>query len=300
MEKLIQLAQQILEKLADFFDILDLSFFISGAMVLAASYVLLQHGVGAKDLARAVAEMSLFFMVVSCYVLGLISFAFGRSLRRRFIDPLIHPRPVTSTFWPAEEAHGILARPPFDRYQAVVAAKGQDRHLTYAIYTRLWVELRQNVALKESYTLLRRYWVMSATFDGIAVSLVFWAMVAIVAAFHVDISHPDQAHAPDLVRVVVCGLASLSFVVLAFPCFREASRFQQSQVEELVATMAWLQDQPEGSKARPRPADPRGKERAEDGGAPTAQGGEQLSAVVEAAQIVVEGRQMGGTAVAER
>lgn len=238
MEKIADLAKQILEKLVDFFDILDLSFFVSGAMVLVGCLLLLKTVDGPQP--NWDSSMQFAAVVLACYLLGLMSFAAGRSIRRwfgRFM--FLGSDSVADWLYPAVLHHDLLSRDPLTAYAAHAdLLKRRDPSLANSIYTRLWVELRQRDALKASYALLRRYWVLSATYDGMAVSLLYWCVVAVI----VTINGYFDGVSEHLGEWGVSGVLILLFLYLSRSCFAEAKRLQRYQVVEIVATLAYLQE----------------------------------------------------------
>ena len=94
----------------------------------------------------------------------------------------------------------------------------------WRLYERLWVDLRESPSHAASFTLLNRYWVMSATYDGVAVSCLLWALAVVVA---------------PLIKNG-CGNAALSllFVIAACLAFWQGLNYFRFQIFELIATLA--------------------------------------------------------------
>ncbi len=55
--------------------------------------------------------------------------------------------------------------------------KSYSRRVMRGLYTRLWVEIRNQPQLSDSLKLLNSSWVRAATYDGLGVALVLWAVV---------------------------------------------------------------------------------------------------------------------------
>ncbi|MEI9809714.1 MAG: hypothetical protein WDO16_18660 [Bacteroidota bacterium] len=70
-----------MQKIADFFDLFDLSFIVSGVISSSAVFfILYQNGIalpGFTDLSG----LQVFFLIVNCYVAGLISWMLGKRIR---------------------------------------------------------------------------------------------------------------------------------------------------------------------------------------------------------------------------
>jgi hypothetical protein len=75
---------ELFGKIASFFDVFDLSFFVSGALCLGAiSYWFNLSGFQSPFLLNN--WMRFFELIIICYVLGLITFTSGRWLRKGFV-----------------------------------------------------------------------------------------------------------------------------------------------------------------------------------------------------------------------
>lgn len=240
MNQLPDLVQKILERLVDFFDIFDLSFFVSGAMVLAGSLYLLQF-VSSTWTGFPVPEWGTGFtfgaVVLACYLLGMIAFATGRWLRGTWALRSLKTQSTGKLVWAAVKRHQLLGAEVYSVYRGQLPQGEEVSEAEVAnggaFYTRLWAELRQSDVLKPSYILIRRYWVMSATYDGLAVALIFWMFLALITAV------PTFDGAYDIRLGFLCLSLLGLFFFLAYACFREANRYQRYQVEEIVATLAY-------------------------------------------------------------
>jgi hypothetical protein len=235
-------ARPLTQKLADFLDLFDLSFLVSGGACGLALARLLgeggpwplrgaastsKSGLDGADLPRFLAG------VLLAYVLGLVAFALGRVLRRGILARLpllgsaIHGGSVSpARLDSALSAHGLSADP-------LVAAYRRGGTLDPRLYGRLWAELRQKKELAPSYELARRYWVLAATFDGVAIALLLWAAAALGPAPLALAGAGAAAASP------APWLAASLLVVSSLACFHEAGRFHQHQLEEAVTALAW-------------------------------------------------------------
>lgn len=203
----------VFSKIGDFVDIFDLSFFVAGAVCLGALAFGNAQGHLVTPAAFGEGYNALMFLV-ACYVLGLICFAFGRMMR-----------PKKSSLFAADfksivERHGLGAR-----YQLYLTDRPGDGML---LYNRFWAMARHIAALSSSFILLRRYWSMAATYDGIVAALMVWWGVFLF--WCID----PAAHPPLILRML--PLAVLPIAI--FICRREAGRLTRFQMEELVASIA--------------------------------------------------------------
>ncbi|HSD57957.1 MAG TPA: hypothetical protein VLB04_07215, partial [Methanotrichaceae archaeon] len=96
--------------------------------------------------------------------------------------------------------------------------------------------------------LLNRWWVMAATYDGIAMSLLFYVLIFTAWLRGVGVNEKwgsfIEAHFWYVVALI------LILIALSLASFREASRLERNQREELVASMAYLchkQKNPQGN-----------------------------------------------------
>lgn len=213
----------VIAKVGDFVDIFDLSFFVAGAVCLAALAFSNAHGHFVEPSAFGESYNPLMFLL-GCYVLGLICFAFGRMMR-----------PKLSTLFAADfksmvERHGLAPR-----YQMYLTDRPGDAML---LYNRMWAMMRQVPSLQPSFTLVRRYWSMAATYDGLVAALIVWWF----AFLHWTLD--SASNPPVFFRALPLGLLLLA----VFLCRREAGRLTRFQMEELVASIAFYESVPDSQK----------------------------------------------------
>jgi hypothetical protein len=203
----------VFSKIGDFVDIFDLSFFVSGAVCLGALAFGNAQGHLISPAAFGEGYNALMFLV-ACYVLGLICFAFGRMMR-----------PKKSSLFAADfksivERHGLGPR-----YSLYLSDRPGDAML---LYNRFWAMARQIAALGPSFTLVRRYWSMAATYDGVLAALMVWWAVFLYWCLD------PVAHPPLILRMIPLFVLPVAI----FICRREAGRLTRFQMEELVASIA--------------------------------------------------------------
>jgi hypothetical protein len=222
--------KSIINRIGDFFDIFDLSFFISGATSAGALFVWMMMS-GNSQVKVFTSGFNIFIVILGCYVIGLINFACGRFLRTS-ISSIVGK---------------IKNKGSYSRLKSILVSHHLDTHAHYkeyfneenkdlssrnmmSLYIRLWADVRQDQALLPSFSLLRRYWVLAATFDGLAFSLILWIISLVLWMFQVYIAIPLD---PWLGWPITGVLIFITII-----CSREACRYNEYQMEELCATIA--------------------------------------------------------------
>lgn len=221
MKELGEALKTIFDKISGFFDILDLSFLVSGATG-AAALIFWGYKTGVQIPTEMPDWLRVLAFILGCYICGLVCFAVGRRVRllfnnlfhRKYRDYKVVPKLI--------KAHSLSRHETIDKYLA------QNENLR--LYVRLWAEIRQNEQLAPSLSLLNRYWVLAATFDGMFSALLIWAAVAVAWANGLNGVQP----LPGWTGYWVAA----SLIALAYVCLSEADRYFNNQAEELVATVA--------------------------------------------------------------
>jgi hypothetical protein len=255
MSEVAKAVKPLFDKFIDFFDIFDLSFFVSGATFVAAIAwagltPALAQLIGLESIDEdgtwfsnsAVPSVAVAMLVLASYVSGMTCFALGRFVRKwvyRGKNRLMgtrRERPIT--LFDEHANHGLLERrsngagfcvsrhgrriPWLARYVESEAVKDT------ALYVRMWAEVRQRERLAPSFSLLRRYWVSAATLDGLFVAFVTWALLLALDA------EGAREWFPSLVTLIGAAF-----------CLREAQRYGVFQREELTATLLHAYDLPD-------------------------------------------------------
>lgn len=255
MSEVAKTVKPLFDKFIDFFDIFDLSFFVSGATFVAAiawaqltpNLELLLGVPEAAPLDGASAGLpgvGVIVLVLASYISGMTCFAAGRFVRGRLYRAVDNQRRKNgkrppSVLYAELAQHGMIAKAPdgegwmvtdhgrklpwLPRYFAH-GGKGQET----ALYVRMWAEVRQREIFAPSFSLLRRYWVSSATLDGLFVALTTWA--CLLAFVQQDLHG---------------WIPSVATFLGALFCLREARRYSEHQREELVATLLLAYDMPD-------------------------------------------------------
>jgi hypothetical protein len=87
--------------------------------------------------------------------------------------------------------------------------------------------------LKVSFDLLRSYWVRAAVYDGLICVLVIWGFAIGLAMFEPNGLQHAREVGGGILGCLVIGLAT---------CSREASRSDEYQIDEIVASLAYARE----------------------------------------------------------
>lgn len=210
--------RSVFSRLGEFFHIFDLSFLVSGATTLGALLFLS----GRLNLSIALPDSSWivgFALIIASYVCGLVSFAVGRSLNGRLFR-----QSALSHFKQAIEGQGLKG----NIVTSFLQGEKQDGYPLWRLYIRLWQQLAEKHPNSVAFHHLSRYWAMAATYDGVAFSLLAWAVALTpIALLGTNPLSPTLA------------LASMILLILAaIACLRQGAKYYEFQVEDLVAALA--------------------------------------------------------------
>lgn len=221
------------------FEILDFSFVVSGATLLAA--LAWDPRTSELDIPRLVeGPLGVAILIVAAHTSGLACFAAGRLVRRLLTGALRRPPPIDGLL-PQLIDHGVIAKSTTVagkyRYTGKVDIPWLARYIEpepqpYSLYARMWAEVRQQERLLPSFSLVRRYWVFAATLDGLFVALLVWSMFLVPHEGGVDVGYLPSA-------LTLAG---------AMICLWEARRYAKVQVEEIVGSVVHAYD-PTGAVA---------------------------------------------------
>jgi len=213
----------IFEKIGEFFDLFDLSFFVSGVLAACGFGQLIylagfRYSLDLNGFPKVISTIILF------YIAGLICFALGRWFRIGIIEKKKRSE-FDRDFICILQAHGLADDPTIKAYIARQESRG-----IWRLYVRFWAELRENPSVSRSVSLLKRYWVMTATYDGLTVALLVWIIVITFWMFDSGVSIKLP------ISVGIGGIVIL--ICLVIGCVHEAGRYFTYQLEEVVATIA--------------------------------------------------------------
>ena len=241
MNELGKALQAIFDKLGDFFDILDLSFLVSGVATTGALIFWYYFAFGQIPFELS-GTIRVVRMILVCYINGLISFSTGRWVRQiinnvvaRFYKKEDRKQAFSERFRETLLAHGLEDHPKIKAYLTRT-----EETSVYRLYVRLWAELRHEHSIKPSLSLVKRYWVMAATYDGLSTSIAIWflLLLELTIGFSGGRILPLEQGAFFMVLSVVFYIASL----------REAGRYSKYQMEDMVGSLAAFFEQAKKEK----------------------------------------------------
>jgi hypothetical protein len=232
MEDIVKSLSSIFDKISEFFDLFDLSFFISGAITTSA-ILFWMHLAGNDPLVGIGGWMNVLGIVITFYVCGLICFAAGRWIRTGILTRISrksYSNRFETHFKEVLNDHSLTYLKPFRDYLLDQPDQVSKKSGAWRLYIRLWAEIRHRPDLIPSYSLLKRYWVMAATYDGVAMSLIIWVAVFVAwcVGYGIKVRLEWSLGIPAIGVLLFASLAS----------FREANRYGEYQVEELIASIA--------------------------------------------------------------
>ncbi len=267
MDSLGDALKSIVDKIFDFFSVLDLSFFLSGASIFMACALFLSD-LGLSGNLDEPSALHVLLGVMFSYLLGLVAFSAGRQLRRHFMGPWCPPtnrpgartrtkKPLGVALHDSMLRHGLGTDPRFRNY--FPGTKGgatvekeldeQQQRRFGELYARLWAELRSRQDMSESHRLLLSYWVRTAIYDGMLIVVPIWALAAwlhlTLASADWTVSLANLAHGWKW----ILPLLPMAVLALAF-CATQAKKTDLYQLEEIVATFALDRDEQRAKKLR--------------------------------------------------
>lgn len=212
MSDLAKGAAGVADKLLGFLDLFDLSFFVSGAVAYAA----LSHTAPFEaHFGLSATFAGVVRLVVGAYVLGLFCHAIGAAVRKAVVESF--RAPDTGRQFAAMMAEHDLTR----HYPTYFPERPR------SFYPVAWAIARGREELIVSFALLQRYWVLTATYDGLTAALQLW----VVALLRPSASIAFGATSTWIGVVLVEGIALVTLL--------RAHRFKRTQIEELAATLAY-------------------------------------------------------------
>lgn len=240
MEEFVKVLKPLFEKLSDFFDIFDLSFFVSGFSTALVIYVWGTHRDILPDI--TLKEVSILYVVLICYIFGIINFAFGRLLRmfvsmfgkigNKFkVLNLVRYNKSDELIKRIISAHGLDDQPIIVEY----LNRQQTYRGVWRFYVRLWARIRREEDLSNSFKLLKRYWVMAATYDGLSTTCFITCILSLDATYGY---FGDPIFNNTRYGIVL----AIIFFSLIWICKIEAKRYTDYQMEELIAVFSDRQD----------------------------------------------------------
>lgn len=225
MEEIGKGIKTIFDRIGHFFDIFDLSFFVSGIATGSAFLYLYFLNADEFDFDIPSSFLKVLLVIIFFYITGLVSFALGRFIRLEIFRSNSYNK-MDQRIRMAIKVHQLEDKEPYKNYLSLP----ESHRGSWRLYVRLWAKLRDEPGLINSFSQVNRYWVMAATYDGIVVSLLTWALTMGYLTFlNKQWVQLDVYFGSFLVLLLVGA---------AFACKWEAQRNLLNQVDEIIAISA--------------------------------------------------------------
>lgn len=234
MEELVKELKPVFQKIADFFDLFDLSFMVSGVATSSAIVFYLMYS-RTIDLTKYISSINgfmVFILVVVVYIIGLVSWSFGKIFhkwKRGKIYGDVYNQFLLNNASGSKLLGAYLGKvaQKDDKYDEESLKKSMEK-----LYGMLWVKIRDSQKVPDSFSLLKRYWVQTATFEGLIFSAFVWLVLILLLTFYCSLI-------PTLIGLFFAVLCIISgFVVM-----REAGNYREYQLSELVQTFISIEPQ---------------------------------------------------------
>lgn len=232
MDEIGKALKSIFDKLSDFFDIFDLSFFVSGSVIT----ILIMYWLGLRDLyVFNYFEQSgtLIIFIIICYTNGLIAFAIGRWIRMgiwSYFKSKIYKVDNRFDLFDLNFIR-ILKAHSLDKDEEISSyLNNTDDRGTWRLYVKFWAMIREDEKYNRSLSVLKRYWVMAATYDGLSILM----FISLIINFDLGLGFTGDI----ILSFYGCASICVILLIALLACVREADRYLEYQVEEVVATIA--------------------------------------------------------------
>lgn len=228
MDDIAKFFNSILDRIKDFFEVIDLSMIIAGTLAVLIVYWWQFLNKYSFDILY-LKEYVLLLHVIIAYGFGLIAFSVGRSFRRVFLKYLTHTGDSNYYLNKIKE-HKLKKDANIKRYLPLT---NESRR---SLREFLWSDIRQNDAYGYSKSFLNKYWSMSVIFDSLfGVSFLFDLVFAdLIFGFYGKYTIKEQ-YSPEL----IISLVLLSFLLKA--CLvRMANVYDEYQDDELLSSYTAL------------------------------------------------------------
>ena len=246
MEEISKSLKPIFDKLSDFFNLFDLSFFVSGSLSTGFVYLWMNF----KNITPPIIQLNkytVFIILLSCYIMGLFCFALGRFIRKEImtIPSKIFRKIMNLDIDPLDEKilnilndHNLTNNALINPYLNINNPPTEKR--LWRLYVRLWGEIRDKEKYSKSFSFLNRYWVMSATYDGLIASLI----IACFLLLDLNLNNLPSFNIEFNSTFNFFWSFQITLIFLIYICYREANRYFDYQIEEVICTIACFENTP--------------------------------------------------------
>lgn len=214
--------RSLFSRLGEFFHIFDLSFLVSGVTTLGA-LLFLHYRLGFSAHFPVSGWITGFGLIMAAYVCGLVSFSAGRALNTK----IYRKRRISYLTYALidQKLQGRFVEHVTEFFQR---NNKNDQWRLWRLYARLWQQLAEKHPNSAAFRHVHRYWAMAATYDGVAVSLLVWAIAVA----------PIPLFGNSFLPLKLALLASAVLIASALLCLWQGAKYYEFQIEDLVAALA--------------------------------------------------------------
>lgn len=217
----MRIVEKILERFLSFFTIFDVSYLISGI----ATFSIILWGLYYYQYLSCINInfLLVIYFIILAYLCGLISFAFGKSIRNILMKSRLRSNGQSSFMRCFTTAINYAnTHESTDSKKLIVYEKQEEAEMYYA---EMWYFIREKEGNSMSFTLLNKYWVSQAIYDG----LLFSALLAFVLGI---IMYTDSL-TTETKKGLEIGVIIFSILAVILS-FLEGKRYAETQIREVV------------------------------------------------------------------
>lgn len=212
--------QPIIDRVSEAFSFFDFSYFISGSATMTVMLTFMWYN-GYWPSALFISWIQIPLLLISVYISGIISLAFGKRLRK-----FMTTSDCLKTIFNIKDFNEIFN----STYDAIKGAsiiddnKISDNNLEY---TRMWGTLRADVSASKTVEFLNKFWVTQALCEGLITS----CLLAIVSAC---ITYNNGNRIQYSTAIVISALSFVSLIALMYNARKNA----ENQIIEVILAYA--------------------------------------------------------------
>lgn len=168
-----------------------------------------------------------FVAIVLIYILGIISFTSGKYMRtliRRFTETESNTLKFYQVYSFVKLYDMTLSKYAIDYRQLPI-----DKSLAYS---QMWIDIRVNDNNAHYYQQLYRQWVMQAICEGLLFSFTLAFITSLIVLIYDGCTFN--------IFNILYALAAVFSIVSIFACIREARRYAENQIKEVIISYAML------------------------------------------------------------
>jgi hypothetical protein len=215
----MKIIEKILERFLGFFTIFDVSYMISGIATL--SIVLWGLFKCQGLLWNDVGFVHVVYFLVLAYLCGLVSFAFGKGIRSWFMKK--------NTLWCKKQTSFMYCFTAAITYVNSQKQANEKKLIVYdeqwraeMYYAEMWYFLREKKNESMTFSLLNKYWVSQAIYDGLLFSAILATFQSLIMWYK------------DFLAFGTMSCIFLFSIITLICLYKEGKRYAETQIKEVV------------------------------------------------------------------